>query len=163
MGVIETVVFLRVWGMKTRSMAQPMKQMISYYLLFIGIFSLGRLVLFALYYDRIVDAGVEHWWSFLIGLRMDTITVCVILVIPTILVLLIPKIFAQPFARILRSYFLIFLLVAIFIEVATVPFMAEFDVRPNEIFINYLEYPKEVLGNIWASYKPELLVAFLLA
>ncbi|MCK5379017.1 MAG: sulfatase-like hydrolase/transferase [Acidobacteria bacterium] len=139
-----------------------MKQMISYYLLFIGIFSLGRLVLFALYYDRIVDAGVEHWWSFLIGLRMDTITVCVILVIPTILVLLIPKIFAQPFARILRSYFLIFLLVAIFIEVATVPFMAEFDVRPNEIFINYLEYPKEVLGNIWASYKPELLVAFLL-
>ncbi len=148
--------------MKNRSMARPMKQMISYYLLFIGLFFLGRLVLFALYYDRIADAGVLHWWSFLVGLRMDTISVCVILCIPTVLVLLIPKKFEKISTAILRLYFLAFLLVAIFIEIATVPFMAEFDVRPNEIFINYLEYPKEVLGNVWASYKPELMVAVLI-
>ncbi len=162
MGVLETVVSLRAWGMKRRSMAKPTKQMINYYLLFIGIFTLGRLVLFALYYDRIVDAGVQHWLSFLVGLRMDTISVCVILTLPTALILLIPKKFEKISTAILRLYFLAFLLVAIFIEVATVPFMAEFDVRPNQIFINYLEYPKEVLGNIWASYKPELMVAFLI-
>lgn len=59
-------------------------------------------------------------------------------------------------------YFLIFILLAIYIENATFPFIAEFDVRPNSIFIDYLKYPNEVFGNIWECYKTNLFIALLL-
>ncbi|MBD3801484.1 MAG: LTA synthase family protein, partial [Campylobacterales bacterium] len=61
-----------------------------------------------------------------------------------------------------RVYLLVFLLAALFIENATFPFFAEFDVRPNDIFLNYLDYPKEVFGNIWTTYKLKLLVATIM-
>lgn len=139
-----------------------LREIITYYLIFIGIFTLGRALLFILYYDRIVDAGVNHWFSFILGIQMDTIVASIILSIPVLMLFSLPKI-AAPFARFfIRVYFLLFLLLAIYIENATFPFLAEFDVRPNDIFINYLEYPKEVLGNIWASYKLELFFAFLM-
>ena len=130
-----------------------------FYLLFIGIFFIGRLSLFILYHDRIVEAHVNHWYSFILGLQMDTIIASIILVIPALMLFALPKIFATFVRRFLRLYFLVFLLLAVYIENATFPFLAEFDVRPNDIFINYLEYPKEVLGNIWATYKLELFIA----
>ncbi len=139
-----------------------LRQLVIFYLIFIGIFLLGRALLFVLYFDRIVDADVNHWFSFVLGLQMDTIVASIILVIPVIMLFTLPKIFATFTHYFLRVYFLLFLLLAIYIENATFPFIAEFDVRPNDIFINYLAYPKEVLGNIWASYKLELLIAFMM-
>ncbi|MEE9446729.1 MAG: LTA synthase family protein, partial [Arenicellales bacterium] len=62
----------------------------------------------------------------------------------------------------LRVYILLVFLIFIYIENATFPFFEEFDVRPNALFINYLEYPKEVFGNIWVSYKPELFISSLM-
>ena len=138
---------------------QTLKELFYLYLLFIAIFFVGRLSLFILYYDRIVEANVNHWYSFVLGLQMDTIIASVILVIPVLLLFTLPRQLAVPTRKFLRIYFLLFLLVAVYIENATFPFIAEFDVRPNDIFINYLEYPKEVLGNIWATYKLELFIA----
>lgn len=137
-----------------------LREIITFYFIFVGIFFLGRALLFASYYDRIVEADVNHWFSFVLGLQMDTIVASMILTVPVLMLFALPKVFG-PFVRLfLRVYFLLFLLLAIYIENATFPFLAEFDVRPNDIFINYLAYPKEVLGNIWSSYKPELFVAF---
>ena len=118
--------------------------------------------LFALYYDRIVEAGVDHWYGFVLGLQMDTIVASIILVIPMLLLFVLPRFMAGFVQKFLRLYFLVFLLLAVYIENATFPFLAEFDVRPNDIFINYLEYPTEVLGNIWESYKPQLLVSSIM-
>jgi phosphoglycerol transferase MdoB-like AlkP superfamily enzyme len=39
------------------------------------------------------------------------------------------------------SFALVFV---IFMELATPPFMMQFDLRPNRLFIEYLSYPKEV-------------------
>ncbi len=138
------------------------REIITFYFIFIGIFFIGRVLLFVLYYDRIVEADVNQWFSFVLGLQMDTIIASIILTIPVLMLFSLPKIFASFTRTFIRIYFLIFLLLAIYIENATFPFIAEFDVRPNDIFINYLEYPKEVLGNIWASYKLELLIAFMM-
>ena len=138
------------------------REIIAFYFLFIAIFFLGRALLFALYFERIVDADVNHWFSFVLGLQMDTIIASIILVIPVLMLFLLPSFFEKFVRTFVRIYFLLFLLLAIYIENATFPFMAEFDVRPNDIFINYLAYPKEVLGNIWASYKLELLIAFMM-
>lgn len=139
-----------------------LREIITFYFIFVGIFFIGRALLFVLYYDRIVEADVNHWFSFVLGLQMDTIIASIILTIPVLMLFTLPKIFAAFTRFFIRIYFLLFLLLAVYIENATFPFLAEFDVRPNDIFINYLEYPKEVLGNIWASYKPELLIAFMM-
>lgn len=119
-------------------------------------------MLFLIYYERIVEANVNHWLSFLIGLQMDTISTCIILIIPTILLFLSPKIFEMYIRKFLRMYFLVFLLLAVYIESVTLPFIAEFDVRPNSIFINYLQYPTEIFGNIWECYKAELFITLLI-
>ena len=34
-------------------------------------------------------------------------------------------------------------------EVSTPTFIAEYDTRPNRLFIEYLNHPKEVLGMLW--------------
>ena len=140
----------------------PIKKLITIYLGLVGLFFLGRLGLFLLYHQRIVESGTEYWWSFLYGLKMDTIVASVFLIIPTILMLLLPSFLRRIGDISIRIYLLLVFLIVIYIENATFPFFAEFDVRPNALFIDYLEYPKEVLGNIWASYKLEILISTLM-
>jgi phosphoglycerol transferase MdoB-like AlkP superfamily enzyme len=142
------------------ALAASLRELFGVYLLFIALFFIGRLLLFTLYYDRIVEADVNHWFSFVLGLRMDTIVACIILTIPVLILFTFPRMLMEGARFLVRVIFLLFLLLAIYIENATLPFFAEFDVRPNDIFLNYLEYPKEVFGNIWASYKLELFVSF---
>jgi len=48
-------------------------------------------------------------------------------------------------------------------EVASYPFIAEYDLRPNRLFIEYLIYPKEVLGMLFTGYKFSLLVGFIIS
>jgi len=76
--------------------------------------------------------------------------------------LLLPSFLRKFGSVLLRVYLLLVFLAVIYIENATFPFFAEFDVRPNALFIDYLEYPKEVLGNIWASYKLEIFISSLM-
>ncbi|MEJ2501656.1 MAG: hypothetical protein P8Y65_11190, partial [Campylobacterales bacterium] len=113
-----------------------LRELAGIYLLFIAIFFIGRALLFALNYDRITEAGVDHWYGFVLGLQMDTIVACIILAVPVILLFTVPKALGGAARNVVRAYLLVLLLVALFIENATFPFFAEFDVRPNDIFLN---------------------------
>ncbi len=42
-------------------------------------------------------------------------------------------------------------------EFATPPFVTEFDARPNELFVNYLQYPREIINTIMATHLPLLI------
>ena len=64
-------------------------------------------------------------------------------------------------ATITSGYVLIFLLIALYIENATFPFVAQYDVRPNYLFIEYLKYPKEVSSMILKEYPVQLLAALI--
>jgi phosphoglycerol transferase MdoB-like AlkP superfamily enzyme len=141
------------------SLWTPFKKLLIIYLGLVTIFFLGRLGLFIFYFDRIIHSNTEYWWSFLYGLRMDTMVASLFLLIPAILLLLLPSTLKTLGNISLRLYLLFIFLLVIYIENATFPFFAEFDVRPNALFINYIEYPKEVLGNIWASYKLEIFIS----
>ncbi len=134
----------------------------KYLLIFLIIFSIGRLGLFISYYDRLYPSDVNIFLSFLYGLKMDIIVANVFLLIPLILLTLSPKIFAKFINKFLKYYFLIFISIAIYMEVATFPFMAEYDVRPNFLFVEYLVYPKEVFTMIIKDYKPQIFLAILL-
>ncbi len=146
----------------TPSLWSPLKKLFIIYLGLITVFFLGRLGLFLFYFQRIIHSNTEYGWSFLYGLRMDTMVASLFLLIPAILLLLLPSALKSVANITLRLYLLFIFLLAIYIENATFPFFAEFDVRPNALFINYLEYPKEVLGNIWASYKLEIFISSIM-
>ncbi len=148
--------------MKNNSLFLPLKKLLFLYLGFVTVFTLGRLSLFTLYFDRIEQSGTDYWWSFIYGSKIDTIVACVFLIIPAILLLLTPSFSKKIINQILRIYILLAFLIFIYIENATFPFFEEFDVRPNALFIDYLEYPKEVFGNIWASYKLEIFISSIL-
>ncbi|WP_455756169.1 LTA synthase family protein [Sulfurimonas sp.] len=136
------------------------KQLFKYYIYIITIFFIGRISLFILYFENFKDSGVNYLLTFLYGLRMDTISASILLVIPLILLSFSPNNLKNIVNSFLKYYFLIALSILIYIENATFPFVAQYDVRPNYLFVEYLIYPKEVFAMIFADYKLELFVAF---
>jgi len=135
------------------------KKLFKYYILMISIFFIGRLSLFIIYWDRIENSQTNYLLSFAYGLKMDTIMASMLLVIPLLLLSFSPKKWDIQIDKILRIYFLIVFVLIIYIENATIPFFAEYDVRPNYKFVEYLEYPEEVFNMILADYQIELYIA----
>jgi phosphoglycerol transferase MdoB-like AlkP superfamily enzyme len=139
-----------------------LKKLGKYYIYMLIIFFIGRLSLFILYFDKFKESDANYWLTFLYGARMDTIVSFMLLVIPLIILTFSPKKITSLVDKVLKYYFLIIFSLLIYIENATFPFIAQYDVRPNYLFVEYLEYPKEVFSMIFAEYKLELLVAFLM-
>lgn len=136
------------------------RELLKIYLLFIALFFLGRVGLYGLYFDRLGDISVaESLLSFLYGLKLDTMAASIILVIPALLLAITPQRGAKYVGRLISGYVLFFLLVALYVENATFPFVAQYDVRPNYLFIEYLKYPQEVTSMILKEYPLQLSVA----
>ena len=141
---------------------QIAKKLFNYYLGMIAIFFVGRLALFIWQYDRFADAGVNHWLSFLFGLKMDTMVASMLLVVPLLVLSFSPTVLSKVSNFILRIYFVVVLGFLIYMENATFPFFHQYDVRPNFKFVEYLEYPVEVFNMLIADFKLPLFIAFLM-
>ncbi|MCT7447131.1 LTA synthase family protein [Aliarcobacter skirrowii] len=138
-------------------------ELLKTYLLFVALFLLGRVALYLIYFDRFSEIAFEQTLlTFIYGLRMDTIAISIILVIPTIILAISPKNISGFSSKLVSYFILTFLVLAIFIECATFPFFAEYDLRPNYLFIEYLEYPKEVSSLLFKDYKLDILFAIIL-
>ncbi|PZP13474.1 MAG: sulfatase, partial [Aliarcobacter butzleri] len=112
------------------------KELFKVYLLFVALFLIGRFFFYLLYFERFNDISFfESLLTFIYGLRMDTIVICIILVIPTIFLAITPKIFSNFISKFLNIYILFFVVIALFIECASFPFFAQYDLRPNYLFI----------------------------
>ncbi|MDP1784400.1 MAG: LTA synthase family protein, partial [Sulfuricurvum sp.] len=123
-------------------------------------FFLGRLGLYLLYFDRLSDISLaESLLSFLYGLKLDTMTTSIILILPALFMTITPQRFAKIIGVFISGYVLIFLLIALYVENATFPFVAQYDVRPNYLFVEYLKYPKEVTSMILKEYPLQLVAA----
>jgi len=139
---------------------QIAKKLFRYYLAIIAIFFIGRVALFALYFDRFSNDEVNYYLSFLYGLKMDTIVASMLLVIPLIVLTFTPSNLAKISNFFLRLYFVVILGFLIYMENATFPFFNQYDVRPNFKFVEYLEYPVEVFNMLIADFKLPLAIAF---
>ncbi|WP_227715032.1 LTA synthase family protein [Marinobacter sp. DY40_1A1] len=134
--------------------------MLFFKILLIG--SLSRALLVAWQFDRVVETSV---WPgiFLHGLRADLIMAGMV-VAP--LVLLLPILghrFSWPVWKRLTSFWaLIVVFTFLFMELSTPTFIAEYDTRPNRLFIEYLNYPKEVLSMLWEGYLPTVALGIIL-
>lgn len=115
-----------------------------------------------MYFDRFSNDDVAYMLSFVYGLRMDTIAASYLLIIPLILLSFTPKGLSLAVDKLLRVYFAGILGLIVYMENATFPFFAEYDVRPNFKFVEYLEYPKEVFAMIFAEYKLAMLLSFVM-
>lgn len=139
------------------------KELFKVYLLFVALFLIGRFFFYLLYFERFNDISLsESLLTFIYGLRMDTIVICIILVIPTIFLAITPKIFSNFISKFLSIYILFFVVIALFIECASFPFFAQYDLRPNYLFIEYLEYPQEVTSLLFKDYKFQFIAVFIL-
>jgi len=137
------------------------KKLLKYYFLIISLFFIERIILFFTY-EKEFSSISNKYLAFLIGLRFDTIVASFFLVIPLILLSFSPKILASFIEKFLKIYFLIIFGFFIYMSVATFPFFAEYDLRPNFLFVEFLKYPKEVLGLILTDYKLPLSIAVIL-
>ncbi|WP_127347150.1 LTA synthase family protein [Pseudidiomarina mangrovi] len=123
------------------------------------ILTLSRGVLFTLYSDRVSAAG---WWPLLMlqGIRADLImlgywNLLALLVLP-IFILLKAELGWRQFSR----WWLIAVLgVTLAMELMTPAFIAQYDVRPNRLFIEYLGYPAEVFSTLWNGFRGWLLIS----
>lgn len=157
----DVILLLRRLSVRFLLALGPLAPVVAIFLFALALFLLSRSLLLAGYWDRL--QAVEHlWWLFPLGLRMDVVTLCAIVLIPALTLLLLPNSVLQKARPWVAGLFSAVAAVLVYMEVATVPFVAQYDSRPNHLFIDYLAYPQEVFGTIWAGYKLEILVAVVL-
>ncbi len=114
----------------------------------------SRLLLMTLYRDRVV--AVDGAATVLLqGVRFDFIQLSALGLLPAVLAPWLAR--RQWWSPLLRAYLVAALLLLVFMEAATPAFVAEYDLRPNRLFVEYLVYPREVASMLWEGYLPELL------
>ncbi len=137
------------------------KQLFKHYFYLIAIFFIGRLSLFIWQFDRFSQVNESYWLSFIYGLRMDTILALALLFPILFLLTLSPKFISKLVDKLIAYYYLIILMLVVYVESATFPFFAQYDVRPNYMFVEYLEHIQEVSAMLIADYKLALLFTFV--
>jgi phosphoglycerol transferase MdoB-like AlkP superfamily enzyme len=128
----------------------------------LGVLTLSRAGLVIWQLDRVLAAKML-WPIFLQGFRFDAVLIGALLM-PALL--LVPVFFTsnslQPAGRrLLLAYLLISFGACAFMELATPSFIAQFDARPNRLFVEYLIYPKEVGRTLLAGYPQQIVTAVL--
>ncbi len=136
----------------------------KFYFSLLLLLSLARLGFSLWKYERV--AAVDGWDDLaLLGLRMDLIAVS-LFVAPIVLLDLVAggkHLVGRLVARLQHVYLVAGALLFLFLETATPPFIAEYDTRPNRLFIEYLVHPREVSSMLIKGYKFELFVGAIVS
>lgn len=138
---------------------QPIATFSLFSLLFL---SISRVLLAFWQIDRI-DSLNDLIYILGQGLRVDIATLCWLFILPALFSTFMPLTgkMGECWKRILRIWMVLGLWVLVYMELATAPFIQEYDLRPNRLFVEYLIYPKEVLSMLWTGYKLELFIGAL--
>lgn len=138
-----------------------LKPIFSFFLIGLSITTISRILLFFVFKERVVE-NPNYGQLFLIGLRFDLILMCYIAFLPTVLISLLPDSVLKHFKKLFNIYFIFFLFLFLLMELSTLDFINQYDTRPNRLFLDYLIYPKEVVGTLLKSYLPSLIITTIL-
>ena len=140
-----------IWA--TSNKLGPFAPLLVMLLLGLLILSASRLGLVLWKFDRVTATG-KLSQILVQGLRADVIQLSLLALLPLLLApLLATKRFFKAW-QIFTYFWVIFSIVfLVFLEAATPGFIAEYDVRPNRLFIEYLKYPHEVVRMLWGGFK----------
>ena len=112
--------------------------------------------------ERVAESGMAWGELLLQGVRADVVQVG-LLAAP--LALLAPLLGSQRtwtlWRRLAHGWVVLALLLLAYMEAATPGFVAQYDLRPNRIFVEYLRYPREVFTTLWEGHRLELLGSLL--
>jgi phosphoglycerol transferase MdoB-like AlkP superfamily enzyme len=132
---------------------------IAMYMMALPILSLSRIGLMLWQSERVAATGA--WPEMLLqGIRVDIIQLGLLALLP----LLIAPLFAhkkawQWWKRFSYLWVAISIVLLIFLEAASPGFIAEYNARPNRLFVEYLKYPKEVLPMLWNGFRLSVFAA----
>ncbi len=138
-----------------------LKPIFSFFLIGLSITTISRILLFFVFKDRVVE-NPNYGQLFLIGLRFDLILMSYIAFLPAVLLSLLPDSVLKFFKKFFNFYFIFFLFLFLLMELSTLDFIHQYDTRPNRLFLDYLIYPKEVVGTLLKSYLPSLIITTIL-
>ncbi len=98
------------------------------------------------------------------GVRFDMVVICGVLLLAMLVQWLAPGRFllSNLWQRALTTWLVVWLMLIVWDEAATADFIAEFGVRPNRLFVEYLDTPTEVFLTIWAAHRSALLLGIAL-
>jgi phosphoglycerol transferase MdoB-like AlkP superfamily enzyme len=128
----------------------------------LALLSLSRMALIIWQSERIADTGGVGY-IMLQGLRFDLLALAFLFLVPATLLPLICSFekTIQPGLKALKFYFLLLVALLAFMEFATPNFIAQFDTRPNILFVEYLKHPKEILSMLIKAVPGQLIFAAL--
>jgi phosphoglycerol transferase MdoB-like AlkP superfamily enzyme len=139
----------------------PYAPLVEFLFLGVLLLSLSRIALVVWQWERAAATDAVAL-ILLQGLRSDLITLG-LFAAPAVLAL--PVFLARGRFRTGRrlacGWLVLGLILIAFLEIATPQFLAEYDARPNRLFIEYLVYPREVFGMLWEGYRGALFGAAL--
>jgi phosphoglycerol transferase MdoB-like AlkP superfamily enzyme len=131
---------------------------------FLVVLSISRIWLVGIYWDRVVPTD-GLGFILLQGVRFDIILMGMVF---GPVFLFKPWFHTLSFLRSIGKWFFsgymaLALSLAFFVEAASRSFIAQYDSRPNYLFVEYLAYPREVLAMLSGSHLLELFVVTGLA
>jgi len=142
-------VYTRLW---------PLSPLLLFYGAGLALLTAFRGALFLSLLDRVRE--VEGSLSvFSAGLTLDTVLLCYVLVLPAVIMLGCPRRFKAAGRLITAAYFACMGGLLYFLEAATFPYMAEFDNRPDQVFLEHMVQIREVGEMIIKGYPGTLLAA----
>jgi phosphoglycerol transferase MdoB-like AlkP superfamily enzyme len=144
-----------------RSRIGPLRTPLVFLGCVLALASLSRLALTVVFWERVGHVP-GSWWLLPIGVRLDLMTLCPLLMPVALVVLLWPERARGALAVLVAAYLAATSALMAMLEIATPGFLAEYDSRPNRIFVDYLAYPREVLPTVWGE-RPLTLVLGVLA
>lgn len=128
-----------------RSLAAPLR-VLGFLLVLL---SLSRLALIAWYWDRVSPTGGTGF-ILLQGIRFD-IVLMGMLIGPALLAA--PGLAGRKIgSAVLRYYMVAVTIFVVWIELGTIPYVDQYDARPNYIYVEYLKYPREILSMLFTAY-----------
>jgi len=138
--------------------AGPYAGLVQMVLLGAALLTLSRALLVAWQWER-VSAADMLGTIMLQGVRADLIVLGYFLVLPLLLAPVLAQRFALAWWRpLVAGWSTLALVFVVFMETASPPFIAQFDVRPNRLFIEYLANPKEVMSMLWEGFRAAVLL-----
>lgn len=141
----------------TSSLFGPYYQLAVMSVLMLLILSLSRIGLVIWQFDR-VSAASAVWPLLLQGVRADMILVGLWLALPLLIApVLARSSYFSAWRGFCHGWAVLGLAAIIFIELSTPQFILQYDIRPNRLYIEYLQYPKEVFNTLWQGFRAMLL------
>lgn len=127
------------------------------------VLSAWRLAFYVWQFDR-VDAAGHPFFVLLQGLRFDLVTLAGAMLIPVSLtpLFMTSTRWYRRWKTVLLCYVTAWFALLMFMELATPSFIAQYDARPNYLFVEYLKHYREVGSTLLAQYPLQLLAAALI-